>query len=539
MPLRSNKIISWATIAEIDRAYAVASTAWVLALVLLFFSAGSIWPSDQGTKLVEDVATGLIPVSLAFIVSNILLRKYREIRDEGLADEVGMKVTEAIEAQKERRAIEAISFGNDETDWRLLLLGASAAEICLFYISSSWANKNLPIFLDFVKKGGKLTFYLPSPLGITGRFFGNSKPTSDTQKRIMTSYKLIDDGLVKTHPKMVEVIFSDTGFNFMFARITKNSSKSFLISAYPNNFNKIDSPLVAFSEQQAEKIRMFADAEVASLRPAQSTFDYENRQLLSWSDDGRRVFVSSDLHCPLECSFCFVESLKGQRSPQGASAAPLYYYSILGDKRFARGETTIMVGGFNDPFLPKNMEFTLAFLHECREIGNPIHIATRMPVKEKDFSRLAQYFSSVVINYSVSSMRNVGLEPNNQVDRFASAKQMIAAGANVALFVRPVIKDVTVPDLDELIKRAKESGVKVVTVGGLYVDESIRKRLKDKSVMVPGSPYVEKKQHVLDRGKKLKKIRDNDVEVVRKAFEKAEFTVFMDASARVEHFRLR
>lgn len=195
-----------------------------------------------------------------------------------------------------------------------------------------------------------------------------------------------------------------------------------------------------------------------------------------------------------------------------------------------------MLGAFTDPFLTKNFDATVEIVNFFSIHGNPIHLAVRYTAG-KNITRLFEPKSNVVLNYSIASMRNK-IELPNQKARFEEAKVLVDLGYNVALFLRPVIKDVTLNDIDEIIEHAKQAGFTVVTIGGLYVDERIMERLRLAGIALDGLSPI-KKQFVLDDRKVLRKMKIDDIETITRKFNEAGFTTFTSSDQRIEHYRVQ
>jgi len=115
---------------------------------------------------------------------------------------------------------------------------------------------------------------------------------------------------------------------------------------------------------------------------------------------------------------------------------------------------------------------------------------------------------------------------------------LIAEGRDVALYLRPVIPGVTLTDLEEIIEKSRDAGIRHVTVGGLYVDDKIVERFEGRGVNLPkrkGS--VDPRRMILDHpGGSLRKFNQDDVAEVRRRLEQAGFEVFNSSFEISRHF---
>src|SRR5581483_9111948 len=134
-------------------------------------------------------------------------------------------------------------------------------------------------------------------------------------------------------------------------------------------------------------------------------------------------------------------------------------------------------------------------------------------------------------NYSISSMRDGPEFPLAAIEnRFQGASDLIKRGANVALYIRPVIPTVTKEDLNKIMDLARSSGINVVTVGGLYVDDRISESMAIRGIAVSKASKTPDGKHlIMDIQGKLQKLDDREVSEIRLALRNGGFQVFNSA----------
>jgi len=255
----------------------------------------------------QSIITNLLAACILFILSYIFLRKFYDSKGEDLKQQFSAAVAELLIRRNQAQEVEGISYSNIDTDWNVLLEGATAADICVFYLNHEWEQKNFEILKRFARSGGKLSVYLPNPISLSGRFFGSSRIDEKTSERIMETYVDLYRELVPVS-KNVQIKFADKGFSFMFSRIQRADGSRFLFSPYPNV--RPNSPTIVINEAKApDYFRQYAAQEVTLLNAPSQQFNFEEGQYIVWSNDGSKVFVSSELSCSAGCEFCFVGSL--------------------------------------------------------------------------------------------------------------------------------------------------------------------------------------------------------------------------------------
>lgn len=428
-----------------------------------------------------------------------------------------------------------------DTDWKMLLEDAYELNICMFYTGISWRKKNEQIFLNYITNGGTINLFVPLVHSeISNRFTENTKIKKDIEDRIIQTQKYFTELSNKSKQKNITIRHLNTGFNYMYARIKrKNNNHLFMLSTYQNNIETSDSPVIIFNEENAsENLKNFISNEIEFLNTGQEATDLEKEKFIIWDTPKNRVFISNSLSCNLGCKFCYVDSITQEKFEHNEEKLARQIYSdIRNDKRYITGKngTAIMLGGFTDPFLPSNFDTSLKLIELFSATENYIHIATRFGFK----NNLEKRFDSsknVVINYSISTFTNKKLEVSNQESRFEEMKTLIELNYKVALYIRPIIQNETLKDIDKIIELAINAGIKIVTVGGLYVDGRIIDLLNKIDINLTSLNEI-KKKFVLDDQKILTKLNIPDIQIIIEKLKINGLTVFQTAEDRIAYYK--
>lgn len=342
----------------------------------------------------------------------------------------------------------------------------------------------------------------------------------------------------------------EQGLNYVFARIEYTKKELYYFSPYSNSSSNGNLPKFLFNSELPKELESFFEKEKEFLKEKSEDFiDIEKEKYIIWRDDRNTVYLSTGLVCNNMCQFCYSSSLIEN---ENQARDPYYIAQIICklleiDSRL-KTKPTVMLGGFNDPFDEDHFESTVLILNKLKGMGHPVHIATRFPLNSNQIAALP-LFKELVINYSISTFPysknpTSELEPGNQAERFQTARQLINKKANVALFIRPVIKDRTFDDLDRILDNTVDAGIKVITVGGLYFDNTIEKRLSESNAPIDKNDVCQKRFVLdVDNHNKLMKNGENEVKRVVgriKDFakrKKVTLHVFENAKERVRHFK--
>lgn len=431
-----------------------------------------------------------------------------------------------------------ISCSYTETDWSELLYSSKEVDLCMFYANNEWERKFAPVFSNYLQKGGILNLYLPNPSEISSKYIADTQVHDEVSKKIIDTMRMFKNIQPKENNNLNIKILAK-GFNYMFARIS-NSNKKFLFSPYANTYEKSGSPVIIFNEELARKeMVQFIEHELDFIKQTSKKIpDFESSQHIVWKEQRNRVFLSSSLKCDAGCSFCYINSLIKieKHQPLTRGEITLLCSSIYSNKRFIPGSngTDILLGAFNDPFASDNITATLDIMRFFSMFNNYIHIASRYNFPDKYLNEIKKY-SNVIINYSISSLDN-NIELKNFDARFSSAKKLIGDNVKVALFLRPVLYQKTLKDLNNIIKKAKEAKIEVITVGGLYIDKYIKEKLSNIGLSFKNEKYIDK-HFVLDDKAVLKKLKINDLDEIAEKLKKNEFKVFRSSDERIDYFK--
>jgi DNA repair photolyase len=170
------------------------------------------------------------------------------------------------------------------------------------------------------------------------------------------------------------------------------------------------------------------------------------------------------------------------------------------DARFQVGRegTVVSLGCFGESLAPHAFPITLEFLRSFAPRSNVVQIATRwildggsldafMDVSQKLSLHLFHSFSTItrrgVLEAATPSTGR----------RRAFMTECSRRGIASVLYIKPFLPGVTIESGAQFIDVAVESGIGLVVVGPLYLDDTIRARLDDR--MVLGREYFGIRDH--------------------------------------------
>lgn len=274
--------------------------------------------------------------------------------------------------------------------------------------------------------------------------------------------------------------------------------------------------------------------------------DFEASRYISWSKDNDSVIVSMALSCPANCKFCYIDSIlqkQDELAVEGSLLGKLLAKDVFKDHRFKKGRfgTNILMGGFSDPFYKGNTSASISFITSLvnMSVDNIIHIATKFCASDEKLIDILSSYNNLLVNYSVTSMSGALTMGKYYVKkRFKEAKRLSSLGVLCALYIRPVIPNVTIHDVPEIIKQARISGIQHVTIGRLFFDERILSSLSSSGVKIE-DVKIRQNKFILDNKSILSELDCQDVDIIKTMFTEADFKVFLSSSEICTYLKTR
>ena len=238
--------------------------------------------------------------------------------------------------------------------------------------------------------------------------------------------------------------------------------------------------------------------------------------------------IHTGIGCNYGCLYCYVPDMGFPMKPRpyplrGEQLA----YALAANPYFVPGPwgTLLAFGSVTEPFMPETRSRAFEYLDATRRwLGNPQQISTKTPLHGGDyeeFRRSAEPRISILITVVTLRYAKI-LEPGAPPpeERLKFAERLSRDGYHVSLFLRPIIPGVTDRELDDIMKAAKQAGVRAVIPGSLRVTPGILRRLQASKVVpmdevlrrLPRRPRSGRDQVVL----RMKDLKDKAAAAARK-----------------------
>ncbi|MBY0157201.1 hypothetical protein H0178_15515 [Cytobacillus firmus] len=197
--------------------------------------------------------------------------------------------------------------------------------------------------------------------------------------------------------------------------------------------------------------------------------------------DRKRIFVNTSLGCRADCSYCYLPEVgftKGAK-PERFQNAKSVVHSLFNSEKFVGGKqgTIVSIGCFSECWDEINKQETIEIIEEVIKRGNPIQLATKRFIDYNDLLNIEtklKWKGQLSVFISCASISNWGTYEKGTVSprlRFKSFEIKERLGIPCYLYIKPVLKGVTVLDVEKYFDVMKSYGVDAI-VGSIFATDS-------------------------------------------------------------------
>lgn len=229
-----------------------------------------------------------------------------------------------------------------------------------------------------------------------------------------------------------------------------------------------------------------------------------------YSKDNNRIFINTCLGCNGNCSCCYLKKMgyENDVSENNIKKAEEIISEI--NKLGISKDTLITLGCFSECWDEKNKPETIKLIEHFLKAGNQVQISTKKEItveEAKRFKPLIQYYGQLVIYVSSATLSKwsdleKGTEP--PAKRFKTFRISDEFDIPTVLYMKPVLKGVTVQDIELYKKAIQRFRIKDVVVGSVFgekkTEETVPFSEEQKLFYNPVSDEMEIKRKLMELG---------------------------------------
>lgn len=196
-----------------------------------------------------------------------------------------------------------------------------------------------------------------------------------------------------------------------------------------------------------------------------------------FSTEKERLFINTSLGCTANCAYCYLPTLKyskGKKLDNYVTAEKIL--KDLGNYKeleFGRDGTLISFGCYSECWDERNKKETIKLIKYFLEKGNKIQLSTKKYIDYKeltDISKLIKFYGQLTIFISSATISYSDVLENNTTppkERFKSFLITKELNIPTILYIKPVLYNITIKDIDLYKEVIKKYNIKDVVVGSI------------------------------------------------------------------------
>jgi len=234
--------------------------------------------------------------------------------------------------------------------------------------------------------------------------------------------------------------------------------------------------------------------------------------------------IHTGIGCDYACVYCYIYDMgfPGKVKPYPLKPYELVY-AVASNPYVLPEKTLAAYGSVTEPFHPLTKDLAVKYIEEVYKwLKLPSQVSTKSFIDEDLADKLKVAEPNLNILISISTIDKAALlEPRapEPIKRFEGALTAIRKGLEVTLFIRPVIPGVTDREIEKILDKALEHGIRGVVFGSLRVTRNILIRLQSKGINIE---EIKSRIPKALRDREQVAINEKDIKniLVRKALEK-------------------
>ena len=197
-----------------------------------------------------------------------------------------------------------------------------------------------------------------------------------------------------------------------------------------------------------------------------------------YTKDSNRIFINTSLGCNGQCEYCYLPKMGYSNSSNNIKT--IFAQDILDciklNKIHINKKTLISIGCYSECWDDYNKKETINLIKHFLKKGNQIQLSTKKEIIEEELSEivpLIKYFGQLVIFVSSSTISKHDIIEKNTtpiLNRFNNFSLFNSLNIPIVLYMKPVLKDITIKDLDLYKDYIKKYSIKYVVVGSIFTD---------------------------------------------------------------------
>lgn len=197
-----------------------------------------------------------------------------------------------------------------------------------------------------------------------------------------------------------------------------------------------------------------------------------------FAKDKQRLFINTSLGCSGECLYCYLPKLGyGNKDNNYKTISANHLFEMIEKSTLQLNQDTLItLGCFSEYWDDFNKNETLKIIEYFLKKGNQVQLSTKKKVNKEELLELiphTKYYGQFIIFVSSTtiSKQNI-IEKNTETieRRFENFNLLKTLNIPIVLYMKPILKNTTIQDLDLYKGYIKHYHIKDVVVGSIFTN---------------------------------------------------------------------
>ncbi len=197
-----------------------------------------------------------------------------------------------------------------------------------------------------------------------------------------------------------------------------------------------------------------------------------------FTKDNKRLFINTSLGCSGKCLYCYLPKLGYGNKDNNYKTISANKILEMIEKKILNlsKDTLITLGCFSECWDDHNKNETLKIIEYFLKKGNQVQLSTKKKIDKEDLFVLIpyiKYYGQLIIFVSSTTIsKHSIIEKNTEIieKRFESFKISKNLNIPIVLYIKPILKNITIKDLDLYKSYIEHYNIKDVVVGSIFTN---------------------------------------------------------------------
>lgn len=196
-----------------------------------------------------------------------------------------------------------------------------------------------------------------------------------------------------------------------------------------------------------------------------------------------RLFINTSLGCKGNCSYCYLPTLGYSNDLNNYQTIKSNQILEMINNNFDITENTLItIGCYSECLDEYDKKETIDIIKHFLKKGNQIQLSTKKEILVDDFKeivKLVKYYGQLIIftsSTSITNQKNIEKNTTPIINRLNNFKTLNKLNIPSILYLKPVLRNITIKDIELYKKYIQEYNIENVVVGSIFTKEKSKEK---------------------------------------------------------------